>query len=74
MYMHYIICMNAWMISGYECLYICRYNENSVWIGFDVQKGKLDCDEPEDCLTKCYAKPTQEKSCKSGALVYLQCG
>ena len=53
---------------------LCSYSQNKVWIGFTKQNGKLDCDEPEDCLTKCYSKPAHVETCKSGIMVYLQCG
>ena len=45
-----------------------------MWIGVEKQSGKLECDQPEDCLTKCYSKPEHKESCKSDATVYLKCG
>ena len=57
-------------------IHICfyRYNYKKVWIGFNKEYGKLDCDEPEDCLTKCYSKPKQKEVCENPVDVYLQCG
>lgn len=50
-----------------------RYNHSmKLWVGVSINNGKLDCDEPEDCLTKCYAKPANKEECKNE--VYLQCG
>lgn len=50
------------------------YSHNMVWIGTDNENGKLDCDEPTNCLTKCYSRPVNKQRCESAAEVYLQCG
>ena len=66
--------MYAYTCIHAHCVCLCDYSEDKMWIGFNKQNGKVDCDESEDCLTKCYSKPAHEENCESGALVYLQCG